>query len=222
MSNHCWSKFWWADWQNDPGLRLCSLGARGLWMEMLCLMALSPRPGYLVINGSESLCLQLSRISSSRYNTVRKHLDELQKHFIFSLDDGVIFSRRMVKDFEASEIGRKNAAKRSKPTLQPNGPVDDTPSARSRSRSRVQKQKQKEPPLSPPLKETNGGGRARGARAHSRARPPLSGFDSIDQISRDWNLPTFLHRFGQNPLYPEQIAELERLELEREQAEALQ
>ena len=38
MSNgQRWSKFWWGDWQNDKALRLCSIGARGLWMEMLCI-----------------------------------------------------------------------------------------------------------------------------------------------------------------------------------------
>ena len=40
-------KFFPRDWQADSNLRVCSLEARGLWFEMLCIMAQAPRYGYL-------------------------------------------------------------------------------------------------------------------------------------------------------------------------------
>ncbi|ANB33251.1 hypothetical protein M2324_003640 [Rhodovulum sulfidophilum] len=33
-----WLKFYTSDWRSDPGLRMCGLAARGLWVEMICLM----------------------------------------------------------------------------------------------------------------------------------------------------------------------------------------
>jgi len=35
----------------DPALAICSAGARGVWMDVLCLMFESPRRGYLITNG---------------------------------------------------------------------------------------------------------------------------------------------------------------------------
>jgi len=46
-----WTKFFWSDWRGDEALALCSFAARGVWMELLALMARSERPGYLLING---------------------------------------------------------------------------------------------------------------------------------------------------------------------------
>lgn len=38
------------DWMSDSRLRLCSAGARGLWIDILCLMHLSNERGYLLID----------------------------------------------------------------------------------------------------------------------------------------------------------------------------
>ena len=45
-----WSKFWWQDWQADHALRSCSLAARGLWMEVLCIASAGTPRGHLTIN----------------------------------------------------------------------------------------------------------------------------------------------------------------------------
>ena len=44
-----WSKFEWQKWEAEPTLKLCSLGAQGLWMRLLCVMA--QEDGYLLVNG---------------------------------------------------------------------------------------------------------------------------------------------------------------------------
>jgi len=46
-----WLKFFPSDWRADPALRMCSLAARGLWIEMLCLMHEARPHGSLLVNG---------------------------------------------------------------------------------------------------------------------------------------------------------------------------
>ena len=38
MSVYPWLKFYPRDWRGDQALRLVSLHARGLWIELLCVM----------------------------------------------------------------------------------------------------------------------------------------------------------------------------------------
>ncbi len=40
-------------WRDDAGLRLCSLAARGLWFEMLCIMFMSENRGYLSLSDKQ-------------------------------------------------------------------------------------------------------------------------------------------------------------------------
>lgn len=40
-------QFYPSDWRNDAGLKLCSMGARGLWIEMICIMHASEPYGHL-------------------------------------------------------------------------------------------------------------------------------------------------------------------------------
>ena len=44
-----WMKFYTADWRSDPALRMCSMAARGLWVEMICLMHEATPYGQLLI-----------------------------------------------------------------------------------------------------------------------------------------------------------------------------
>jgi hypothetical protein len=51
MSGQPWFKFYPASWRSDPALRTCSISARGLWIDLLCLMHESEPAGYLLLNG---------------------------------------------------------------------------------------------------------------------------------------------------------------------------
>lgn len=42
------------DWRSDTNLRLCSLAAQGLWMDMLCLMFMAPIRGTLTTSKKTS------------------------------------------------------------------------------------------------------------------------------------------------------------------------
>lgn len=92
-------QFYPADWRNDAPLRMCSLPARGLWWEMLCIMHGCDPYGHLMAAGRAILPEELGRIVGESAKDVRKWLAELERHAIFSrLEDGTIYSRRMVRD----------------------------------------------------------------------------------------------------------------------------
>jgi hypothetical protein len=86
------------DWRTDQGLRLCSLPARALWIEMMCLMHEGEPYGYLNAGGKPITPVQLARLVGESSTKVHKYLKELQENFVFSSTGREIFSRRMVKD----------------------------------------------------------------------------------------------------------------------------
>jgi hypothetical protein len=57
-------KFYPGDWMKDPALRSVSIAARGLWIDMLCLMHESDRRGYLQhATGKPVTAEQLARMT---------------------------------------------------------------------------------------------------------------------------------------------------------------
>lgn len=105
-----WFKFYPASWQADQSLRMCSLEARGLWMEMLCIMHNAPRRGYLESPKGEPLNDDmLCRLIGTNKDDLYRAKSELVDFGVLSVDEktGAIYSRRMVKD---SEKAKKCAA----------------------------------------------------------------------------------------------------------------
>lgn len=121
MSNP-WMKFYPADWRSDAALRSCSIGARGLWMEMLCIAhECSPR-GALAINGNPITTQTLASLAGLRLPEVRKLLAELEAAGVFSMSaDGTIYSRRMFRDEERAARDRENGRHGGNPLLKPKG-----------------------------------------------------------------------------------------------------
>jgi hypothetical protein len=98
-TNYRWSKFVWKDWSSDPALRSCSLGARGLWMDLLCLCHDGEPRGYLTIGGRAPSVGEIAKLVGAHHHQVVKLLDELEGRGVFSrTGDGVIYSRRQVRD----------------------------------------------------------------------------------------------------------------------------
>jgi hypothetical protein len=92
-------QFYPSDWRTDPGLRLCSLPARGLWIEMLCLMHEGEPYGHLTASSVALDAAKLARLIGENSNNVKKWLKELDDGKVFSRNDsGVIYSRRMLRD----------------------------------------------------------------------------------------------------------------------------
>src|SRR6202035_2711308 len=96
-------KFYPADWR-DALLRNCSLGARGLWIDLMTYMHESEPYGHLLIAGRppaiNTIALHLARPAAE----VKRAMEELEANGVFSkTGDGIIFSRRMVRDFQKAE-----------------------------------------------------------------------------------------------------------------------
>ncbi|WP_395451168.1 hypothetical protein ACHMW7_16075 [Aminobacter sp. UC22_36] len=111
-------KFYTSDWRADPALRMCSVGARGLWMEMLCIMHEAEPYGSLRVNSRPVIDRQLASLAGSSIDEVSSLLAELEAAGVFSRDnDGVIFSRRMQRDQEKAEAHKANGKRGGNPKL---------------------------------------------------------------------------------------------------------
>ncbi len=116
--SQAWLKFYPSDWRADPALRMCSLAARGLWMEMLCLMHEAEDYGSLLINGNEVTDKQLAALCGVPLREVKSHIKELESAGVFSRDDkGTVYSRRMKRDHEKSLRDKANGKGGGNPTL---------------------------------------------------------------------------------------------------------
>lgn len=109
MSNHPWIKFYPRDWRGDQALRVVSLAARGLWMEMLCVMHEATPYGHLVVGAQPVTNDTLSRLTGASLSEVQAMLVELQNAEVLrKTRTGVIYSKRMVADHKRAEKGRKD------------------------------------------------------------------------------------------------------------------
>lgn len=111
-------QFYPADWRKDADLQSCSIGARGLWIEMLCVMHECAPYGHLCVNGRPMTDEQLARLVGESVKSTAKWLSELESAAVFSKDDqGRIYSRRMVKDERLRNIRAEAGAKGGNPAL---------------------------------------------------------------------------------------------------------
>lgn len=111
-------QFYPADWRKDADLQSCSIGARGLWVEMLCVMHECTPYGHLCVNGKPMTEGQLARLVGEPVKPTLKWLAELEAAAVFSRDDqGRIYSRRMVKDERLRNIRAEAGAMGGNPAL---------------------------------------------------------------------------------------------------------
>ena len=102
----------WNDWANDPNLRACSLAARGLWMEMLCIMARAIPYGELRIERKPLSNDELARMVGATPRAVEILLQELSEKNVYSLTrKQVIYNRRMKRSRNLSETRAKAGSK---------------------------------------------------------------------------------------------------------------
>lgn len=113
-----WMKFYPQDWRADERLRLCSLAARGLWMEMLAIMHRSERYGQLLISGHVPTDAQLAVQAGASPSEVSALLAELDSAGVFSRTaNGAIYSRRMTRDARKAKTARENGKSGGNPKL---------------------------------------------------------------------------------------------------------
>ncbi|HSZ03541.1 MAG TPA: hypothetical protein VK788_28855 [Terriglobales bacterium] len=102
--------FYPGDWQKDPCLRRCSKAAKGVWMDMLCLLFECPVRGVFVdSSGKPWSDEEIAEAIGGDIGTNLGHIAELVSKGVAQRDTrGAIFSRRMVRD----EQTRRSATER--------------------------------------------------------------------------------------------------------------
>ena len=92
-------QFYPSDWLRDTALRSCSLGARGMWIDMICYMHEGTPYGHLKVGNKVILPINLASMVGATLKDVEGWLDELRQSGVFeTLEDGTIFSKRMIRD----------------------------------------------------------------------------------------------------------------------------
>lgn len=152
-----WLKFYPNDWRADRALGMCSMAARGLWMEMICLMHEGEPYGTLVVNGTKIDERSLGHLVRADPRSIKVWLKELERFKVFERDEsGTIFSKRMVRDHKRSQ------------TYSANGKAGGNPE--------LLKQKDKPPDKPPDKQEVKGGDNTQKLEARSyieSKNPPL-------------------------------------------------
>lgn len=148
-------QFYPSDWLRDTALRSCSAGARGLWIDMICFMHEGSPYGYLKVGDKVILADNLHRMVGETLEVVEGWLNELQLAGVFDVDNGVICSRRMIRDeelrqkrSEGGKLGGNPALKaKSKVNLKVGNEVNQitTPSSSSSSSSSLKNESQDKP-----------------------------------------------------------------------------
>lgn len=107
-----WSKFYWSDWLGDEALRLCSFAAKGLWIDMLCIMATSEKPGYLFVGGHHLTTEELARRLGAPIEEVEPLLAELEARRVVRRDKAKnLYSKRIESDENRARIFRESGKK---------------------------------------------------------------------------------------------------------------
>lgn len=104
-------QFYPADWRKDAALQSCSMAAQGLWINLLCIAHECEPYGHLIVNGRAMKAEQIARLVGLSAKECAKLLQEIiDTGVIESNDEGVMYSRRMVKD-EAVRNARAEGGK---------------------------------------------------------------------------------------------------------------
>jgi len=123
-----WMKWYPSDWRADPKLRMCSLAARGLWADMLALMHEAEPYGHLLVGDRAPSDKQIAALVGASPKEVSGAVMELEEAGVFSrTEEGVIYSRRMVRDKEKAERDRENGKGGGNPKLRKKDKVGVNP-----------------------------------------------------------------------------------------------
>lgn len=133
-------QFYPGDWRRDAALQSCSMGARGLWMEMICLMHDGYPYGYLRAGQKVIQVLLLARMTGCEIDDCEVWVTELEEAKVFSrAEDGAIFSRRLVRDEDLRDKRVAAGKKGGNPALKKSGSKNqkDKPKVKQKDKQSV-------------------------------------------------------------------------------------
>lgn len=133
-----WLKFFTSDWRSDPALRMCSPAARGVWIEMICLMHEATPYGHLLVNGRAPTEAQLAVLIGAPSDELPALVRELDEAGVFSrTKEGVIYSRKLTRMAKKAATARKNGRKGGNPTLgnKRENPASDNPPVKGQDKT---------------------------------------------------------------------------------------
>lgn len=118
-------QFYPGDWQKDPDLRRCSHAAKGVWIDMLCLMFEADERGVLATNGVAWSDEEIACAVGGDAATTIGAIQELTfKGVAKRRSNGALYSKRMVADENkrrmCSEAGKRGGGN---PKLRENTPT---------------------------------------------------------------------------------------------------
>jgi hypothetical protein len=167
-----WFKFYPSNWRGSQSLKLVSMAARGLWIEMLCIMHEAEPCGHLVRNGRALTPLQLASMVGAQLQDVETWLSEMEDAGVFRRKkSGVIYSVKMEKDENRRRIGRETGLRGGNPKLRNDSenelPLNGTPYTTRALRGQRPEDRKKETPI----------GAKKGSRLSSDWRPTDTDMD---------------------------------------------
>jgi len=119
---------------------MCSLAARGLWAEMLALMQEAAPCGHLLISGRAPTDAQLAVLAGAPSEQIPGLLGELESAGVFSRTrEGVIYSRRMVRDEKKAREARKNGKCGGNPSLRKQDKISSSVNPHDKGADKAQK-----------------------------------------------------------------------------------
>lgn len=111
-------KFYTRDWRADQCVRAASPGARALWLECLCLAHEAEPYGHVLVNDRAPTLQQLAiQVSMTVADAKRYRAELLECGVASESDDGVLFSRRMVRDAVKRSVNQENGRNGGNPRL---------------------------------------------------------------------------------------------------------
>lgn len=99
MSKRPAFQFYPADWRKDVELRSCSIAARGLWIDLLCLAHECEPYGHLIVNGRAMTAAQMAgQVGLAAAQCVKLLQELIDNGVARKTPEGVVYSKRMVED----------------------------------------------------------------------------------------------------------------------------
>jgi hypothetical protein len=113
MSKLAWFHFYPGDWMKDPELRRCSPAARGIYVDLLCLMFECEERGVLSTGGEPWTDDEIAGAIPGDSSVVLSCLHELVGKRVLKrrANSGALYSNRLIRDEEQRQIKAKAGRK---------------------------------------------------------------------------------------------------------------